>query len=86
MDDGDSASPSQLASAQTVAISGAVVILLTLTKIPQKGYTRLVTIVPVVVAVLSRVWVHVASHFVPEPYLASYPQPQYSTRMDVDDF
>lgn len=74
MDRGDSSRPDQLASAQTVAISGVIVVLLTLTKIPQRGFTRLVTIVPIIVAVLSRTWVHIASHFVPEPYLVGAPQ------------
>lgn len=71
MDDLDFSRPSQLASAWTVAISGGVMILATLFFPKTKESTRLVTIAPLVAIILSRIWVHVASHFVPEPYLVS---------------
>ena len=73
MDQGYFSRPSELASARNVAVSGAILLLAALIQDPGDGFTRLVVAARILVASLARVWVHVASHFVPEPYLVRCP-------------
>jgi hypothetical protein len=73
MDHGDASRPSELASARNVAVSGAILLLVALIQDPRDGSTRLVVAARIVVFALASVWVHFASHFVPEPYLVAFP-------------
>ena len=57
------------ASAKAVVISGAVVLAVSLFRPIQLGTTRLALLVPVFVAVSSRIWSLIVTRYVPEPYL-----------------
>ncbi|KAI9903844.1 hypothetical protein N3K66_000373 [Trichothecium roseum] len=57
------------ASAKAVAISGAVVLAVSLFRPIQLGTTRLALLVPIFITVSSRIWSLIVTHYAPEPYL-----------------
>ncbi|VUC33358.1 unnamed protein product [Clonostachys rosea] len=61
--------PSSLQSAWAIAVTGVLMILVALTRPPGRASTRWATVAPVCAAVAARLWLHISSHYVPEPYL-----------------
>lgn len=61
--------PSSLQSARSTAITGVLILLVALIQPPGRASTRWATVAPVCAAVAARLWLHISSHYVPEPYL-----------------
>ncbi|CAG9980472.1 unnamed protein product [Clonostachys byssicola] len=61
--------PSPLQSARDTAVTGVLIFVVALIQPPGRASTRWATVAPVCAAVAARLWLHISSHYVPEPYL-----------------